>query len=86
MFVKKVLPSLALSGLFLMGTPGRASADWLLTPFIGANFGDRQFHRKHLAVLAVGRHDTDTPNRVGGVRVFIASDITVMLTGVGFGH
>ena len=39
MFVKKVLPSLALSGLFLMGTPGRASADWLLTPFIGANFG-----------------------------------------------
>lgn len=39
MFVKKVLPSLALYGLLLMGTPGRASADWLLTPFIGANFG-----------------------------------------------
>jgi len=39
MSVKKVLFGLGLSGLLLVGTPGRASADWLLTPFIGANFG-----------------------------------------------
>lgn len=39
MSMKKVLVGLALSGVFLAGSPSRASADWLLTPFIGANFG-----------------------------------------------
>jgi opacity protein-like surface antigen len=39
MSVQKGLLAAVVTGLFLVGTPGRASADWLFTPFIGANFG-----------------------------------------------
>jgi opacity protein-like surface antigen len=36
---KKLLLSLALAGCTIAATPTRASADWLFTPFLGANFG-----------------------------------------------
>jgi opacity protein-like surface antigen len=39
MLVKKLLLSAAVAGLVVVGTPTRASADWLFTPFVGANFG-----------------------------------------------
>jgi opacity protein-like surface antigen len=38
MFVRKLLISTIFAGLVL-ANPGRASADWLFTPFLGANFG-----------------------------------------------
>ena len=38
MFVRKVLLS-AMLATFVFASPRAASADWLLTPFIGANFG-----------------------------------------------
>lgn len=39
MSVKRLLLSVMISGLVLVGVPSPASADWLFTPFIGANFG-----------------------------------------------
>lgn len=39
MFVQKLLTGAVVAGLMLAASPTRASADWLLTPFIGANFG-----------------------------------------------
>jgi len=39
MFVQKLLTSVAVAGLMLAATPTRATADWLFTPFVGANFG-----------------------------------------------
>lgn len=38
MFVRKAILSVVFAAL-LLGTPTRASADWLFTPFVGANFG-----------------------------------------------
>jgi opacity protein-like surface antigen len=35
----KLFLSLTLAGFALAATPTRASADWLFTPFLGANFG-----------------------------------------------
>jgi opacity protein-like surface antigen len=39
MSLQKVLLSATVAGLMCIGTPSRAAADWLFTPFIGANFG-----------------------------------------------
>jgi opacity protein-like surface antigen len=39
MSVRKLLLSLSLATLVISATPRAASADWLFTPFIGANFG-----------------------------------------------
>jgi opacity protein-like surface antigen len=39
MLVRKLLPGALFAVVMLVGSPTRASADWLLTPFIGANFG-----------------------------------------------
>jgi len=39
MSVRKLILSAMFAGLAIAGTPTRASADWLFTPFIGANFG-----------------------------------------------
>ena len=39
MSVKRLILSVMITGLVLVGVPSRASADWLFTPFIGANFG-----------------------------------------------
>ena len=39
MSVKKVMLSISLAALATVATPARASADWLFTPFLGANFG-----------------------------------------------
>ena len=39
MSMRRLLQSMALSGLVLAATPNRASADWLFTPFVGVNFG-----------------------------------------------
>ncbi len=39
MSVKNLAVSVAIAGLVVVGLPSRASADWLFTPFIGANFG-----------------------------------------------
>ena len=41
MSVRKLFLSAILAALALAATPGRASADWLFTPFIGANFGGK---------------------------------------------
>ena len=35
---KKLILSAAVAGIVLVGLPTRATADWLFTPFIGANF------------------------------------------------
>jgi opacity protein-like surface antigen len=37
--VRRLIKPAALAALVLGATPTQASADWLLTPFIGANFG-----------------------------------------------
>lgn len=39
MSVKQLLPGVLFATMMVVGLPARASADWLLTPFIGANFG-----------------------------------------------
>jgi opacity protein-like surface antigen len=39
MSVKKLILSMSLAALATVATPARASADWLFTPFLGANFG-----------------------------------------------
>jgi opacity protein-like surface antigen len=39
MLIRRFMCSAALAALALTMAPTRASADWLLTPFIGANFG-----------------------------------------------
>ena len=39
MSVKKFILSMSLAALATVATPARASADWLFTPFLGANFG-----------------------------------------------
>jgi opacity protein-like surface antigen len=39
MSVRKLLPGGAVAAAVLIASPTRASADWLFTPFIGANFG-----------------------------------------------
>ena len=39
MFVQKLITGAVVAGLMLVSSPSRASADWLFTPFIGANFG-----------------------------------------------
>ena len=39
MSMQKLFLSTAIAGLVLVAAPTRASADWLFTPFIGANFG-----------------------------------------------
>ena len=39
MSAQKLFVSIAVAGLMLIGSPTRASADWLFTPFVGANFG-----------------------------------------------
>ena len=39
MLVRKLLPGALFAVVMLVASPTRASADWLLTPFIGANFG-----------------------------------------------
>ena len=39
MSVRKLILSAMFAGLAIAGTPTRASADWLFTPFLGANFG-----------------------------------------------
>jgi len=41
MSVRKLFLSATLAALALAATPERASADWLFTPFIGANFGGK---------------------------------------------
>jgi len=41
MSVRKLFLSAAFAALALVATPGRASADWLFTPFVGANFGGK---------------------------------------------
>lgn len=39
MYARKLLLSAALVGMVMVALPNRASADWYVTPFIGANFG-----------------------------------------------
>jgi opacity protein-like surface antigen len=39
MSVQKVFLSVTLAAFAMVATPTRASADWLFTPFLGANFG-----------------------------------------------
>jgi opacity protein-like surface antigen len=39
MFIPKVITGVIVAGFLLFASPSRASADWLFTPFIGANFG-----------------------------------------------
>jgi len=39
MSVRKFILSMSLAALATVATPARASADWLFTPFLGANFG-----------------------------------------------
>jgi opacity protein-like surface antigen len=39
MSVEKLILSMSLAALATVATPARASADWLFTPFLGANFG-----------------------------------------------
>ena len=39
MSARKLFASAALAALVVGATPGRASADWLFTPFVGAAFG-----------------------------------------------
>jgi opacity protein-like surface antigen len=39
MSARKVFLSVALAGVLTAALPSRASADWLFTPFLGANFG-----------------------------------------------
>ena len=39
MLTRKAFVSAALASLLTAALPGRASADWLFTPFLGANFG-----------------------------------------------
>jgi len=39
MSVRKLFVSAALAALVVGATPGRASADWLFTPFVGSAFG-----------------------------------------------
>jgi opacity protein-like surface antigen len=39
MSVRKLILSAMFAGLAIAGTPTRAAADWLFTPFLGANFG-----------------------------------------------
>ena len=41
MSVRKLFVSAALAALVVGATPGRASADWLFTPFVGAAFGGK---------------------------------------------
>lgn len=41
MRARKLFMSAALAALALAVTPGRASADWFFTPFVGANFGGK---------------------------------------------
>jgi outer membrane protein W len=39
MIVRKLLATAVLAGFAVAATPGQASADWYVTPFIGGNFG-----------------------------------------------
>lgn len=39
MFVQKLMTGAIVAGFLLLASPSRASADWLFTPFVGANFG-----------------------------------------------
>ena len=39
MFVRKCLLTMTLAGFAVAASPSPASADWLFTPFLGANFG-----------------------------------------------
>jgi opacity protein-like surface antigen len=41
MSVRKLFLSVTLAALVVGATPGRASADWLFSPFVGAAFGGR---------------------------------------------
>lgn len=41
MRVSRLVLCLTLAGLSLIAVPTRASADWLFTPFLGANFGGK---------------------------------------------
>jgi opacity protein-like surface antigen len=39
MSVSKVMAAMSVAALILVAVPGRASADWLFTPYIGSSFG-----------------------------------------------